>query len=114
MATTTGTVEALQRALTPMLTLALLAVAPRHGYGLIAELRELGVRGANGGTLYPLLRELEGESLVASSWDTSGVGPARKVFSLTPLGADRLQHDRVAVQHVLGQIAQLGERGVTP
>jgi PadR family transcriptional regulator, regulatory protein PadR len=111
---TTGTLEALHRALTPMLTLALLAVAPRHGYAIIAELRELGVRGANGGTLYPLLRELEGESLVASSWDTSGAGPARKVFSLTPLGAERLERDRDAVQHFIGQITQLGERGVTP
>ncbi|MFC8192822.1 PadR family transcriptional regulator [Cellulomonas sp. NPDC057328] len=106
--TATDTTEGLRRALTPVLALALLSRAPRHGYALIADLRTVGVGGANGGTIYPLLRSLEKDGLVSSTWDVSGPGPARKVFHLTDLGAERLAHDRRTASDLLQQVARLG------
>ncbi|WP_196250825.1 PadR family transcriptional regulator [Cellulomonas sp. JZ18] len=91
-----------------MLALALLARAPSHGYALIADLRAAGVVGANGGTVYPLLRSLEKDGLVESAWDVSGPGPARKVFRLTDLGAERLAHDRRTASDLLEQVSRLG------
>jgi DNA-binding PadR family transcriptional regulator len=38
------------------------------------------------GFLYRTLRAMEEEGLVRSSWDTSGSGPARRVYTLTDEG----------------------------
>lgn len=42
------------------------------------------------GTLYRTLRQLEEEGLVRSTWDTSGSGPARRVYELTEQGVECL------------------------
>jgi PadR family transcriptional regulator, regulatory protein PadR len=110
MASVTDTTETLRRALVPVASLALLSAAPRHGYALIAQLREIGIPGANGGTIYPLLRTLEEDALVTSSWEATGPGPARKIFRLTAAGADRLHHDRRTVLDLLAQVDRLVPR----
>ncbi|MCX7843931.1 MAG: helix-turn-helix transcriptional regulator [Candidatus Bipolaricaulota bacterium] len=40
------------------------------------------------GALYRALRSMEEEGLVRSFWDTSGSGPARRVYALTDAGWD--------------------------
>lgn len=70
--------------------LLLLAEAPRHGYDLLAQLSELGLGTTDPGGLYRLLRALEREGLVESSWETSAAGPARRNYEITAEGVDWL------------------------
>lgn len=60
----------------------------RYGYALI---QELGTRGLeiDQGTLYPLLRRLEEQGLLASEWNTEGSRP-RRYYRLSPLGEEVL------------------------
>lgn len=67
--------------------LVVLAEGPRHGYELKDEVSELaGNDGADVTNLYRVLRALELEGIVRSTWDTAGAGPARRVYRLTSAG----------------------------
>jgi DNA-binding PadR family transcriptional regulator len=61
---------------------------PTYGYALINRLADTGVSIA-GNTLYPLLRRLEEQGLLESTWDTQGAKP-RKYYSATALGSEVL------------------------
>ena len=79
------------------LVLRALATGHRHGF----EIME--VTGLASGTVYPVLRRLEGERAVSSTWEEedearSAGRPRRRVYQLTPHGealavaaADRLR-----------------------
>ncbi len=56
----------------------------RYGYSLIQRLAEQGLE-IEEGTLYPLLRRLEKQGLLASEWDTSEARP-RKYYRISPAG----------------------------
>lgn len=76
-----------------VLVLAILADAPCHGYAIAREIErrsgaELGVQE---GALYPNLRTLEQNGLIAGAWDTTESGPARKVYTLTVEGQRELE-----------------------
>jgi DNA-binding PadR family transcriptional regulator len=60
--------------------------SPTYGYSLIAELSQTGIA-IEANTLYPLLRRLEGQGLLVSSWNTDGAKP-RKYYSATDLGKE--------------------------
>ena len=74
-----------------------LATGHRHGFEI------MDVTGLASGTVYPVLRRLEGESAVSSAWEAedearSAGRPRRRVYQLTPHGealaqaaADRLR-----------------------
>ena len=67
--------------------LLLLAAGPRHGYDLKEQVTTLvGSDRADVANLYRLLRQLELEGIVRSTWDTAGSGPARRVYRLTTPG----------------------------
>jgi len=69
-----------------------LAKQPAHGYELMETLGQTGdLASADPGNLYRILRSLEDEGLVRSNWDTSGVGPARRVYELTEEGIEYLE-----------------------
>lgn len=61
---------------------------PTYGYGLIEKLADTGIP-IEANTLYPLLRRLEGQGLLESSWNTEGAKP-RKYYTLTNLGEEVL------------------------
>ena len=82
----TGGQQELRRG-TVVLACLLLLKRPGYGYGLLEELRELGVA-VDANTLYPLLRRLEGQGLLTSSWDTQESRP-RKFYRTSPAG-DRI------------------------
>jgi len=67
--------------------LAFLASGASHGYAIVGELAQLGI--TNGpvdvGQVYRTLRDLEQAGHVSSSW-TTGTGPARRDYELTPAG----------------------------
>ena len=79
-------VTALQRAALPMLILDVLAVAPRHGYGISQALVSAGLQPIKGAQLYPALVRLEDEGVITAEWEQSESGPARKVYELTAAG----------------------------
>lgn len=68
--------------------LELLSERPMHGYELLERIPEIarGERRVDLGNLYRLLRSLEEEGVVASEWDESLAGPAKRVYRLTPSG----------------------------
>ena len=61
--------------------LLLLGEEPAHGYELLERLAEFGL-GEDSGTVYRLLRTLEHQGRVASSWQRSEQGPARRCYEL--------------------------------
>lgn len=74
-----------------VLQVAVLALLRRrtYGYDLLRVLSEQGFA-AEEGTLYPVLRRLEGEGLLVSEWDTSGSRP-RKYYESTDTGRAALE-----------------------
>jgi len=74
--------------------LLLLRDEPAHGYDLLSRLPEVFPRAAeppDPGTFYRLLRSLEEDGAVVSSWDTGEAGPARRVYRLTDAGREQLE-----------------------
>jgi DNA-binding PadR family transcriptional regulator len=61
---------------------------PAYGYSLIADLSQTGIT-IEANTLYPLLRRLEAQGLLESSWNTEGAKP-RKYYTTTVLGKEVL------------------------
>ncbi|MEF2967856.1 PadR family transcriptional regulator [Paenibacillus sp. M1] len=59
---------------------------PQYGYSLVSVLEEKGMS-IDPGTLYPLLRRLEKQLLLTSSWDTNEARP-RKYYMLTEFGRE--------------------------
>jgi PadR family transcriptional regulator, regulatory protein PadR len=57
-----------------------------YGYDLMEKAAAFGFAALNPGTLYRVLRQMEKEGLVSSGWDTSGQGPARRIYSITEAG----------------------------
>jgi len=63
-----------------------------HGYNLIDELAQFGFEpgSIDPSIIYRLLREMEGQGWVESEWDTTGSGPPRRVYAVTPAGEEYL------------------------
>lgn len=70
------------------LTLAVLSQlrTPQYGYSLVQLLEASGIS-MDQSTLYPLLRRLEKQELVTSSWDTTESRP-RKYYVLSDFGLE--------------------------
>ncbi|MCE4051453.1 MULTISPECIES: PadR family transcriptional regulator [Bacillaceae] len=70
------------------LTLAVLSQlrTPQYGYSLVQILEGSGIS-IDQSTLYPLLRRLEKQELVSSSWDTAESRP-RKYYVLSEYGLE--------------------------
>ncbi|MFZ5353685.1 MAG: PadR family transcriptional regulator [Bacillota bacterium] len=58
----------------------------QYGYSLVVLLEEKGIP-VDAGTLYPLLRRLEKQNLLESSWDTEASKP-RKYYVLSEYGRE--------------------------
>jgi PadR family transcriptional regulator PadR len=67
-----------------------LAKKPAHGYELIDRLGQADNLSPDPGNFYRMLRSLEEEGLVCSTWDTQNTGPARRVYELTDQGQEFL------------------------
>lgn len=61
----------------------------KYGYALVQSMEEKGVS-IDPNTLYPLLRRLEKQGLLESSWETGGSKP-RKYYRRTRQGNEILQ-----------------------
>ncbi len=79
-----------------LLLLLFIRLQPSHGYELAAQLAPFGftIQGRGGmGPIYRILRELEMEGLITSSWETPVHigGPARRIYTITPVGEEALK-----------------------
>ena len=61
-----------------------------HGYELMQRARIFGFEAMNPGTLYRTLRRMEKDGVVESNWETSGGGPARRMYTITGSGEAHL------------------------
>jgi PadR family transcriptional regulator, regulatory protein PadR len=57
-----------------------------YGYELLDKMAAFGIAAMNRGTLYRVLRQMEKDGMVISTWDTSVGGPARRMYSITQAG----------------------------
>lgn len=83
-----------------------------YGYDLLRVLGEAGLP-TEEGTLYPVLRRLEQEGLLESSWDTSGSRP-RKYYRSTDTGSAALRELLTAWDRVDRSLREICGRGGTP
>ena len=61
-----------------------------YGYELMGRARMFGFEAMNSGTLYRTLRRMENDGVLESSWETSGDGPARRMYTITGSGRAHL------------------------
>lgn len=64
---------------------------PGHGYDLIDRLEALGMPDVEPGHVYRVLRGLERDRSLVSSWETDEAGPARRRYELTAKGGNDLR-----------------------
>lgn len=75
----------------PAFVLLLLAEGEKHGGAILTELSQrLPGCGPDSAALYRTLQQLEEAGEAVSTWDTSGSGPARRVYRITDAGRERL------------------------
>ncbi len=61
-----------------------------HGYEIMKALKENFAVVADPGSVYRALRQLERDGYIASHWDPTEQGPARRVYTLTEDGRHAL------------------------
>ena len=86
----------LRKGVVELLVLGLLdARGALHGYGIVQELQEIGELVAGVSTVYPVLKRLEADGLVAAAWGAEEDGAARrKYYEITVDGATFLAAGR--------------------
>ena len=94
--------------------MAILAEQPRHGYDIVQQLTALTMfRGhpPDSTGVYRLLKTMQRDDLVASTWETPGGGPAKRRYALTPQGKkclkrwiETLEEYREAVSDLLAHL----------
>src|SRR5215216_4118001 len=61
-----------------------------YGYELMGRARMFWFEAMNTGTLYQTLRRMEKDGVLESSWETSGEGQARRMYTITGSGRAHL------------------------
>lgn len=83
--------------------------SPGYGYALLEELSGAGI-GVDANTLYPLLRRLEKQGLLTSTWDTGGERP-RKYYRTSERGMASLESLRDEWNRLDTSLRQLMTQG---
>src|SRR5258706_14692786 len=78
-----------------MLILKTLAREPMQGYGIGVRLEQIsrGVFQVNAGSLFPALRRLERDGLIAGDWRTTENNRRAKYYALTATGRAKLKRE---------------------
>jgi PadR family transcriptional regulator, regulatory protein PadR len=96
--------------------LLLLHDGPKHGYGLINGLEDVGFEDypIDSSTVYRILRGLEAQAMIVSDWDNEvTAGPPRRVYQITPAGEAHLSlwiDDLRATQRILHRYLEIYDR----
>jgi PadR family transcriptional regulator PadR len=82
-----------RRSVLEVAILASLAESTSHGYDLVDQIDALAsdLVCIDPGSTYRLLRAMEEEGLVSSSWQTAEAGPSRRVYVITDQGLEALE-----------------------
>jgi PadR family transcriptional regulator len=100
----------LERFMEPAVLL-VLRDSPGHGYELLEQLEGLMPNERiDMGNLYRILRSLEREGLVSSTWDADAPGPAKRIYVITPSGRRVLSQWVEAFKKIEQQIAAFTAR----
>jgi len=93
--------------LLPLLVLHFLADGPSYGNQLMERVAQVtgGLLAVNPNTMYPLLRRLEAEGLVAAEWEHPE-RRSRRFYTLTPAGRERRAVLAAAVAPRLDAVAR--------
>lgn len=79
-----------------------------YGYEILQELNHYPIIASTESTVYPLLRRLQKENYLQSTWQDSAEGlPPRKYYSLTPEGKEYLQTMSAEWEKLLQAISNL-------
>ena len=91
----------------PLLVLHLVAREPTYGNRLIEAIEEItkGTISVNPNTMYPLLREMEGQGLVEGRWELPD-RRTRRYYSITPAGRREYKRLRVEVEPFLDSVIE--------
>lgn len=76
----------IERFVEPALLLSLDGDGPSHGYELADRMAEIADASIDYGNLYRLLRSLEQEGIVTSSWNDDAPGRSKRTYQLTDHG----------------------------
>jgi DNA-binding PadR family transcriptional regulator len=89
----------------------MLAQGPDHGFGLMQRIAIVcdGVLAVNTNTIYPLLRRLEERGFISGEWDHP-TKRARRLYSITPAGRERLARIKSNMLPYLDHLAASVER----
>lgn len=99
-----------ERFMEPCLLL-LLTENVTYGYDLISRLKEFGYGdNQDPGMVYRYLRRLEKRGMIESKWDTSGTGPARRMYKVTPDGNELLAVWTETIRYNIQVLQQFLER----
>jgi PadR family transcriptional regulator len=91
----------------PLLVLHLVAQEPTYGNRLIEAIEEIteGAISVNPNTMYPLLREMEGQGLVEGRWELPD-RRTRRYYSITPAGRREYKRLKAEVEPFLDTVIQ--------
>ena len=91
----------------PLLVLHLVAREPTYGNRLIESIEEItrGAISVNPNTMYPLLREMEGQGLVEGRWELPD-RRTRRYYSITPAGRREYKRLRAEVEPFLDSVIE--------
>ncbi|MGI6621312.1 MAG: helix-turn-helix transcriptional regulator [Bacillota bacterium] len=99
-----------ERFMEPCLLL-LLTENVSYGYDLISRLREFGFGdNQDPGMVYRYLRRLEKRGMIESKWDTTGTGPARRMYKVTADGDELLSVWAETIRSNIAVLQQFLER----
>ena len=92
----------LYRFVEPVVLYLLSKHGPSYGYELANALQEHALTDSHieRAALYRTLQQLESNGYVTSAWDTSGPGPARHVYRVTPDGDEHLGEWRTVLSNL--------------
>lgn len=97
--------ELRRRDVFPLLVLHLIAKEPAYGNRLIEEIEGMtqGVISVNPNTMYPLLRELEANKMIAGQWEHPD-RRTRRFYSITPAGRREYKRLREELKPFFGSV----------
>ena len=93
-----------------VLELAVLSVIARgetYGYEILATLEAAGLDGVGDASVYGTLRRLEQSGALTSRLEASDSGPARKYYTVTPVGREDLRVGLEAWGQIGGALEKL-------
>jgi DNA-binding PadR family transcriptional regulator len=98
-----------------MLLLAILRDGPRHGYGVIEELRRRSdsLFDLPEGTIYPALHRLERQGVLRSEWAVTG-GRRRRMYEITADGLAALAAQATTWQRFVVGVQAVVQRKALP